>query len=47
MNLPHQRKRHFSEKIGFCTNKLNEQSFNKKVRLSEPKSRRTKEQINR
>ncbi len=29
------------------TNKLTEQSFSKKVRLSEPKSRRTKEQINR
>ncbi|MFM2657653.1 hypothetical protein [Vibrio owensii] len=30
-----------------CTDKLKEQSFSEKVQLSEPKSRRTKEQINR
>ncbi|WP_219577819.1 hypothetical protein, partial [Vibrio parahaemolyticus] len=29
-NLPHQRKRHFSEQIGFCTHKLTERSCNQK-----------------
>ncbi|MDA0390547.1 hypothetical protein [Vibrio parahaemolyticus] len=36
MNLPHQRKRSFSEYIGFCTNKLNEQSFSKKFNSGNP-----------
>ena len=46
-NKQRRRKRTHNTKKHFWKTNLTMQTFNKTIRLSEPKSRRTKEQINR